>query len=228
MNRDKHLSGELINFSKKIGIDIIGFADPKDFAKFKEDNRPIAYLNSVKTVIIFGIHLYDVILDAWSLDQSTGKSFHYLDSILENRALRIERFLQNKEFESKIMPYNPGIYLKDSAVLAGLGFIGKNNLLISSKYGPQVRLRAVITNAPLLTDKNNHESSKCGECDKCIQACPAEALTVEGYDKKACYSYNMSNLKKLSNYTSIWCNVCIDVCPFNDEKFKSNLKGFSL
>ena len=49
MERDQKLTEDLIKFSEKIGIDIIGFANPKDFERFSEKNRPEAYLKDVQT-----------------------------------------------------------------------------------------------------------------------------------------------------------------------------------
>jgi len=227
MERDQKLSKDLIKFSEKIGIDIIGFADPNNFKRFKKDNRPETYLKNVQTVIVIGIHLYDIILDAWSQDQTTGKSFHYLDSILENRAYQIKDFLFDKKYKSKILPYKPGIYLKDCAALAGLGPIGKNNLFISEKYGSQVRLRAIVTEAPMMIGKPIEESKYCEECNICIIKCPAKALTQKGYNKTVCLSYNLANLRKLSDYTSIWCNVCIESCPLSKKGELSKIRGFS-
>lgn len=226
MEGDQKLTGELIKFSNKSGIDIIGFADPKEFKRFKVENRPETYLENGQTVIVIGIYLYDIILDSWSQDQTTGKSFHFLDSILENRAHCIKDFLLGKRYKSKIIPYNPGIFLKDLAALAGLGPIGKNNLLISDKFGSQVRLRAIVTEAPLVTGNPIEENKYCKDCNICISSCPAKALTPEAYNKQVCLSYNLSNLLKLSDYTSIWCNICIESCPYSKKNPISNLKGY--
>ncbi|NHJ22669.1 MAG: epoxyqueuosine reductase [Candidatus Lokiarchaeota archaeon] len=217
MERDQKLTKEIITLSNKIGIDIIGFADPKWYIRYKEEHRPNNYLKNVRTVIIIGIHLYDIILDAWSLDLTIGKSFHYLDSILENRAHNIKDFLLKKGFNSKIIPYGPGLFLKDSAALAGLGPIGKNNLFISKKFGCQVRLRAIVTEAPLITGVPIENSEYCRDCNICFSKCPAGALTKDGYNRQACESYCLSNLNKLSKYTSIWCNICIEACPHSKK-----------
>ncbi|MFW9820160.1 MAG: hypothetical protein ACFFE5_11175, partial [Candidatus Thorarchaeota archaeon] len=124
MERDRKLTEETVKLANKIGIDIIGFANPKEFERFKEENRPETYLKSGQSIIVIGIHLYDIILDVWSEDQTTGKNFHYLDSILENCARKIKDFLLKKGYKSKIIPYKPGIFLKDAAAIAGLGPIG--------------------------------------------------------------------------------------------------------
>ncbi|MFX1496945.1 MAG: hypothetical protein ACFFBH_05440 [Promethearchaeota archaeon] len=226
MKRDQKLTDHLIRFAHKIGIDLIGFAHPKGYERFKKENRPETFLENVNTVIVIGIHVYDIILDAWSQDQATGKSFHYLDSILESRAYRIKDFLFQKTYNSIILPYSPGLFLKDSAALAGLGPIGKSNLFISKNFGSQVRLRAIVTEAPLKTGNPTIGNECCKGCELCIVNCPAKALTSDGYNKQACLSYNIANLRMLSDYTSIWCNICIEICPYSKKGLKSNLKGY--
>jgi epoxyqueuosine reductase QueG len=226
MERDPKLTQEIVKHSNRIGIDIIGFADPERYIRYKEENRPNNYLKNGQTVIIIGIYLYDIILDAWSQDQTTGKNFHYLDSILESRAHNIKDFLIKKGYNSKIISYSPGLFLKDSAALAGLGPIGKNNLFISKKFGSQVRLRAIVTEAPLLTGIPIEESEYCKDCNICLSKCPAGALTHGGYSRQVCESYCLSNLNKLSEYTSIWCNICIEACPHSKKSEPSNIKGY--
>jgi len=224
MERDRKLTEEIIKLANKIGIDIIGFANPKEFTRFKEENRPETYLKNVQTVIVIGIHLYDIILDVWSEDKITGKSFHYLDSILENKACQIKDFLLKKGYNSKIISYKPGIFLKDAAAIAGLGPIGKNNMFISKEFGPQVRLRAVTTEAPLETGNPIEESVYCKDCNICITNCPAKALNTTDYNKEACLLYCLSNLRKISDYSSIWCNICIETCPYSKKSATINLE----
>ncbi len=226
MERDRKLTEEVINLANKIGVDIIGFANPKEFNRFKVENRPETYLKSVQTVIVIGLHLYDIILDVWSEDQTTSKSFHYLDSILKNRAGKIKGFLIKKGYKSKIISYKPGIFLKDAAAIAGLGPIGKNNLIITKKFGSQVRLRAITTEAPLETGSPIEESVYCKDCNICITNCPANALSSTNYIKEACLSYCLLNLRKISDYSSIWCNICIETCPYSKKSAMINLEQF--
>jgi len=213
MNQDQKLTNKVINFSNKIGIDIIGFANPDLFDRFSGENRPRSFLKEPSTVIIVGIHLYDIMLDVWSNAEEIGKSFQFADSILRNFCYSMSKFLFKQGFKSKIIPYHPGLYLKDAAALAGIGPIGKNNLLITKEYGSQIRLSAIVTTAPLILGKPVYESRFCEECNICIDACPVNALKNGVYDKKVCRDYNYSNWKILSTYTRLWCNKCIEACP---------------
>lgn len=217
MSENKVLTDEIIAFCDKISIDLVGFGDPKHFNRFTKENRPESYLKNSKTVIIIGFYLYDINLDAWSKDESKGKSYHFTDSILLTQCHQIKVFLAKQGYQSKIIPYKPGLYLKDAAALAGIGPIGKNNLLITTKYGSQVRLRAITTNASLICGTPILESEYCEDCELCINACPANAFQGGKYDKVACFTYCLANLQNLSDETVIWCNICIEACPIRKK-----------
>lgn len=212
------LTKELLEYCDKIGVDIVGFSDTTNFGSFNEIHRPDSYLSNSKTVIVIGFHLYDISLDAWSKDEKKEKSYHFADSILVNQCHQIKSFLAKRGFKSKIVSYQPGLYLKDAAALAGIGPIGKNNLLISKKYGTQIRLRALVTEAELSYGIPIHESTYCKSCNICLESCPAGALEEGKFDKDLCRNYCIENLKNLSDNTVLWCNICIEVCPAGKTK----------
>ncbi len=222
MERDINLTNKLVKFSKKIGIDIIGFANPEYFERYNKRNKPEHFLKDVKTIIVIGYHLFDQLLDVYSQNPRTGKSFQYADSILEDRGYQIKEFLSKQGFESEVISYNPGLYLKEAAAIAGIGPIGRNNLLLTEEFGSQVRLRALATNAPLVTGNPINESSYCVDCKICLEACPANAFSDGEYNRDRCLSYNQKNLKRISEFSEIWCNVCIESCPVYRKSKNSN------
>jgi ferredoxin len=95
---------------------------------------------------------------------------------------------------------------------AGLGWRGRNNLLVTEKWGAAIRLVSVLTDAPLDPDEPIRES-QCGSCRACVTACPAKAIgeTAEQFDLERCY-------EKLTEHTHIpfvsqhICGVCQKVC----------------
>ena len=109
---------------------------------------------------------------------------------------------------------------KTGAVLSGLGFIGKNGLLIT-EYGSAVRLASVFTDMPLSAQKEI-KPCLCGDCQICKNACPAGAITGELYvngaerstifDAKKC-SEHMKTYKNIGR--GAVCGICISVCPYN-------------
>jgi len=218
MERDLALTKKVERYCKKLGVDIVGFADPDLFNRFPEGNRPQAYLKEVKTVIVIGLHLYDLTLDAWNYYPEENRSYQFADSIIENMANKINLFLTKMNYNSVVITYLPGLFLKDSAALAGMGPIGRNNLLITPLYGSQVRLRAIVTEAPLICGDPIIESEYCKICNACIDSCPANAFPKGKYIKAICNEWATSNWVKISDHTVIWCNVCIESCPISKKE----------
>lgn len=72
------------------------------------------------TVIIIGFYLYDTILDAWRENTKNNYNFHFLDSILKNYCNKIKDFFSQYDYKTKMIPFSLGLFLKDTAVLAGM------------------------------------------------------------------------------------------------------------
>ena len=113
---------------------------------------------------------------------------------------------------------------KTAAVLAGLGFIGKNALFITPEYGSKVRLATVLTDMPL-TPAHEVMAPRCGACEICKNACPAHAITGALYeygaprdtilDAARC-SAHMKTYKDIGR--GAVCGICMRVCPYNNRK----------
>jgi len=204
--------------SIKWGADLVGFADVERFKRYPEENRPP---EGTKTVIVLAIWMEDSILDLWlhppSWKEQGKPDRAFEDEILRGVSLRLSLLLERKGYWAEPAPYKPGIYLKGAGVLAGLGFIGKNNLLVTKKYGPRIRLRAVNTNASLKPDPIIESLDFCRKCSKCVDACPADAFDTGQYNREACLSYCESNLKEISQYSVLWCMECSNVCPIGES-----------
>jgi ferredoxin len=199
--------------SIKWGADLVGFANTERFNRYQEENRPPA---GTETIIVLAIWMEDPILDLWlhpkSWENQGKPSRAFEDEILRGLTLRLSLLLEREGYKASPAPYEPGLYLKEAGVLAGLGNIGKNNLLITEKFGPRIRLRAVYTNASMEPNLIKNMDF-CRECTKCIDACPANALSNGKYSKDACLSYCQNNLTKVSTYSVLWCMEYSDVCP---------------
>ena len=95
---------------------------------------------------------------------------------------------------------------------AGLGFHGRNNLLVNPRYGAQVRYVSVLTDMPLEPDKAVR--GDCGKCRACIEQCPASAIRekVEDFDLSACYG-KLCEFTRLPYIGQHICGVCVKACP---------------
>lgn len=98
------------------------------------------------------------------------------------------------------------------AVAAGLGWLGRNNLLVTPDFGAQVRLVTVLTDLPVPT--SDQLSFGCGQCRACIAACPAQAIgeTPAEFAFERCYAQVRSFCKD-KNLGVYICGICVKACP---------------
>ncbi len=113
---------------------------------------------------------------------------------------------------------------KMAATSAGLGWIGKNGLLISTDYGPRLSLATVLTDAPLDADLPM-EHSLCGGCTLCVEYCPSQAITGSAWSRSmpfvelvrldACRSHKET---KRATDGKPNCGLCINICPYGRKE----------
>ncbi|MEM2124822.1 MAG: 4Fe-4S double cluster binding domain-containing protein [Candidatus Methanosuratincola sp.] len=121
---------------------------------------------------------------------------------------------------------------KAFALAAGMGWIGRNNLLVTPDFGPRVRLGTVLTDLDL--DAGHPMENRCGDCRLCILSCPSKALShsefktrpatrEEIFDPKKC-SARLNTMKDLlskkpgiGDFAVTVCGMCIKVCPIGKK-----------
>jgi epoxyqueuosine reductase len=113
------------------------------------------------------------------------------------------------------------------AAEAGLGFIGKNTLLIHPEQGSFHFLGVILTTAELTPGPGRREVRGCGDCRRCVDACPTGAITEPWkLDSRRCISYLTIEKKgplspeeaALLNGWLVGCDICQDVCPYNGAR----------
>ena len=119
------------------------------------------------------------------------------------------------------------------AYSSGIGFIGKNNMLIIPGYGSFLFLAEILTTASIQYPEAEFMESLCGSCTKCIDACPTGALEAPySVNASRCLSYltieksgtiNDDTGRKMGN-CFFGCDVCQEVCPLNEvDKSKAEI-----
>lgn len=156
---------------------------------------------------------------------------------LDLLALCVVDFIEERGFRalpvaaSQSTPYAKGEYRgifphKTGALLSGLGYIGKNGLLITEEFGPRVRFATVLTDMPLKAQRPMINDG-CGACLICKNACPAGAITGENYVVGA-ERGSVVDAKKCSDHMKTYndvgrgavCGICVAVCPKGKNKAK--------
>lgn len=120
--------------------------------------------------------------------------------------------LFNFETKESVLPH------KTIALIGGLGWIGKNNLLITPEYGAAQCLGTVLTDAPLETVLHDPISPKCGNCNICMEICEKKVL------KGKTWNTTVSRDKIVDVYKCSTCIKCFVHCPRTQKFMKRNIK----
>lgn len=98
------------------------------------------------------------------------------------------------------------------ALKAGLGWLGRNNLLVTKKYGSQLRLVTVLTDLPL--PDGQPQPFQCGDCDACVAACPVQAIGNQAseHNFQKCFEL-LDYFCKKRNLNLHICGICVKACP---------------
>ena len=241
---------EIINLAKDIGISKIGFTTADDFDYLKksllsavdegrnsgfehknieERIKPKLSLASAKTIISIAVAYPHKLKQqpqktAYKRGKFTpnswGLDYHYvLQDKLDRLAKGIEELTADFEYKGMV---DTGA-LVDTAVAqrAGIGFIGKNGLVISKEFGSYMFLGELITNLDIEPDQPVDYG--CGDCNRCVTACPTSCLIGDGsMNAKRCLSFQTQDkgvmdleFRKKIKTVIYGCDICQICCPYN-------------
>ena len=184
-------SEEIKALARGEGVDLVGVASAHCLETTPIRRGPHSALTEARSVVVFAKRMLAGSIESPSKEVVTSQNLA-LYRELDRISYVIGCFLEQRGYQAATVPsYNPvemtsetkgfvgAVSLRHVAQAAGLGVLGKNNLLIAPQLGPRLRLGAVVTTAPLDPDKPLNEDL-CGDCEACAAACPADALSEPG------------------------------------------------
>jgi len=204
----------------KEGLDLFGVADIS--AIKNEFQISPKTLQNLDKAICLGLRLSQAILSEME-EKPTKLYFHHykiINSFLDQVALKLGNIIQKKGYAALAIPATQIIdWEKNSAhlshrqlgVLAGLGWIGRNNLLVNEKLGSQFRLVSILTDMPLTIDKPGRKD--CGSCRLCVRMCPAGAIQEDplNFDHQKCFE-KLKSFQSQRQVEQFVCGVCVNAC----------------
>jgi len=203
------------DYAHSLGIGSLGYTQmtPDIMIKDKFIQYPFT--------IVFTMEMSDEILEtAPGADAKDLNDTAYVKaSILTTK---LSDFLRKNGYATEIAHPMGGI-VNFSALgqKAGLGYIGKNGLLITPELGPRLKLSAIFVSIANLPVKEDNEHAwipeYCDKCSKCVKACPHEALIEK---EVCCGGKEVELIKKNCIGCSQGCTYCIEACPFEEKGYE--------
>jgi len=211
----------------KLEVELLGVISLEKTVSKELKNSASSLLPGVKSVVVVGKEIYKEVISLLRPSKEAGEAdpgeilgphSDYINGRLNRAVHELTHLFKKEGFRSLPLtaqgcPTDQRSLMaifsyKHAAELAGLGTMGKHSLLITSEFGPRVRLACLLTEAPL-EGSPMAQKNYCINCEACIQECPAQALKVPGRDevysinKFACRTYRQAGMT---------CGICMKVC----------------
>ena len=219
-----------------MGADLVGIADlePLKELEFIEPADLLEpFTRAVSIAVQLPVSAFEMITDQPTPIYSN--IYNTANRLLDELAFKTAVALQKDGHHSLPIPASQlldwdklygAISHKALARVAGLGWQGKNLLLITPQYGSRVRLVTVLTNAPMQFD--TPMENRCGKCMQCRDACPVGAIkgvsTKDNYTTREealhldrCSKKLIEEFAKLDGIGSPICGICINACPYGKK-----------
>jgi epoxyqueuosine reductase len=220
MIRREHHNDWVGNTIQANGCSLFGVADLepiKDRFLLSPDE-----LKGMKYGISIGTVLSRAVLDGIQDEPTLLYKWHYrqANNLLDKTAYGLTIQIVEKGFRAIPIPASQVIdrekhkgHVSHRLVgeAAGLGWRGRNNLLVNEKYGSHIRLVTVLTDLPLALNKPVEQN--CGRCHRCVNLCPAGALGDDSkeYDLDKCFDC-LTRFSKLKGIGMHICGICVKAC----------------
>ncbi|MBN2245085.1 MAG: epoxyqueuosine reductase [Candidatus Aminicenantes bacterium] len=221
MQNEKQNFVTLEKFALELGFSFFGVADITEIQQDFHIESRVA--SKYPRGISLGKKLLDSVLDTIKNEPNAVYFHHYrqINFFLDRGALLLSTFIQEQGFNalpiaaSQVIDWEKQIghvSHKKIAQLAGLGWIGRNNLLVTKEAGSGLRLVTILTDMPL--ECGAPVPFSCGECTRCISECPAQAIDADpkNFNHLACFE-KLKEFRKRGLVGQYICGVCVRACP---------------
>ncbi len=154
-----------------------------------------------------------------------GRDYHRVMRKMLRRVVARLHSMLREPFETRVCVDTAPIIEREVAAAAGVGWIGKNTMVIDPRLGSMFMLGEIITT--LVLEPTPPVKDRCGTCRRCLDACPTGALVAPyQMDASRCISYLTiehrgeipAELKPRMGNWVFGCDICQQVCPYNREK----------
>lgn len=219
---EKYTQQTLSKTARELGFCLLGIADIREI-KYSFLALAPETVARFDRAISLAVRLSDAVIED-IVDHPTPLYLHHYrqaNAFLDRGAFEIARRIQ--EMGGNALPIAASQLVdwkkqsghlshKEVARRAGLGWIGRSNLLVTPEFGARVRLVTILTDLPLKV--GSPLSVDCGECRRCIAVCPAGAIKErrEDFDPRACYE-QLKLFKNKYNIPHHICGLCVKACP---------------
>jgi epoxyqueuosine reductase QueG len=222
------LRNQLISLAEARFMYVVGVAD-LDTVRAAEPGALALVPGNFPRAVVFGMPLQDAVMDSL-VDRPTPLYFHLYRQVnyqLDSVALGAAALIQNHGHQSMAIaasqliahePMRGHVSHRLLGWAAGLGWWGRNNLLVNPKHGSRVRYVSVLTDAPLAADRPLERD--CGKCVACLRVCPADAIKAgrEEFRLDLCYQ-KLCEFSRIPFVGQHICGVCVKACcPANWPK----------
>jgi epoxyqueuosine reductase len=212
---------KLKRFALREGASLFGVAETSAVKENFHSLSPKA-LKGLERAVTIAFHLSDRVIEDVVDGPTKLYFFHYqrVNVLLDELALKITHFIQDRGWQALPIPASQiidwekqraHVSHKHVALQAGLGWIGRNNLLVSPQFGARLRLVTVLTSMPLKVDEPLARS--CDDCRACISSCPSRSIKErpEDFDHMGCY-HQIKALVKAAGISQNICGLCVKAC----------------
>ena len=217
----------------KLDVDLVGIASLAEWKETKLEEDALHLLPEAQSVVVFAMEIYPEIINHTRPGRTMGQASpndllacnaDFLNGQLTKAAYDVARACRSKGLKALPLPaagcpqdirFLEAVFsYKHAGQAAGLGYIGRSSLLITSDFGPRVRLSCCLTEA-LLEPTKADVINVCQGCKVCIDRCPAGAINMpqaeEPYiiNKFACCTFMDA---------SGGCSECMRLCPVEGKR----------